>query len=161
MYNGIDDQRPLALGVVSLSVIVALMASIWPMAGWASWLRPELAIMIVMYWIIIAPFRIGMTFAFCLGLAVDILEGAVLCQNALALTLVAYGVSLLRQRISMLSIAEQSAVIFLLVVLQHFVNFWVHSLTGGIYFSMAFLLPALVSAILWPLVKLSLDRLRL
>ena len=161
MYNGIDDQRPLALGVITVSVLIALTAAIWPMAGWASWLRPELATMIVMYWIIVAPFRVGMTFAWCLGIAVDILEGAVLCQNALALTLVAYGVSLLRQRISMLSIAEQSAVVFLLVVLQHFVNFWVHSLTAGIYFNIAFLVPALVSAILWPLVKLCLDRLRL
>ena len=108
MYNGIDDQRPLAVGVVLSSAVFAFMIAVWPLAGWASWLRPELATMVVIYWILVAPFRLGMLFAWFIGLGVDVLEGAVLGQNALALTVVAYAVVVLHQRISFLSIAEQS-----------------------------------------------------
>ena len=156
-----DNQQLMPWGIVALSVAFSLTAAAWPMPGWASWLRPEFAALTVIYWVLVAPFRLGMLFAWCLGLMLDILEGAVLCQNALGLTVLAYLVFLLHQRLRMFSLFEQASAVFVLVGIHQLIGYWVHGLTGSSYHSLAFLLPALVSAIIWPLFKLGFDRLRL
>jgi rod shape-determining protein MreD len=48
-----------------------------------------------------------------------------------------------------------------LVGIHQLIGYWVNGLTGGSNHTLAFLIPALMSAIIWPLVRLSLDRLRL
>ena len=143
------------------SAILALLVAIWPLPDWASWLRPELAACIVIYWVVCAPFRIGMFHAWVLGLLLDVLEGAVFGQNALALTVVAYLAFLLNHRLAMFSLLEQALAVFVLIGIHQLIGYWVHGLTGSTYYSMAFLVPALTSAILWPVLKISLDRFRL
>lgn len=161
MMRGMENQQDMPWGIVALSVVIVLTAAVFPMPSWAGWLRPEFAAITVIYWVISAPFRIGMVFAWCLGLAVDILEGAVLCQNALGLTVLAYLSFLLHQRLRMFGLFEQASSIFVLVGIYQLIGYWVQGLTGGTYHSLAFLVPALISAILWPVFKLSFDRLRL
>ncbi len=161
MIRAMDNQQLMPWGIVALSVALSLTAAASPMPGWASWLRPEFAAMTIIYWVLVAPFRLGMLFAWCLGLMLDILEGAVLCQNALGLTVLAYLVFLLHQRLRMFSLFEQASVVFVLMGIHQLIGYWVHGLTGSSYHSLAFLLPALVSAIVWPMFKLGFDRLRL
>ena len=88
----------LPLFIVFLTSILALLASVWPMPDWALWLRPELTVMLVVYWIMTHPFRIGMIYAWVMGCLLDVLTGSTLCQHALALTIVAYLVFLFHQR---------------------------------------------------------------
>lgn len=161
MTRGMETTQNLPWGIVSMTVIVSLSAAMLPMSEWAGWLRPEFAAMIVIYWVITAPFRIGMVFAWCLGLVLDVLEGVVLCQNALGLTVLAYLSFLLHQRLRMFGLFEQASSVFVLIGIHQLIAYWVHGLTGGSYYSLAFLIPALVSAILWPMFKLVLDRLRI
>ena len=61
----------------------------------------------------------------------------------------------------MFSLFEQASVVFVLMGIHQLIGYWVHGLTGSSYHSLAFLLPALVSAIVWPMFKLGFDRLRL
>ena len=76
-------------------------------------------------------------------------------------TVLAYVCFLLHQRLRMFGVFEQAASVFVLVGIHQLIGYWVHGLTGGNYHTLAFLIPALVSALIWPLVRLSLDRLRL
>ena len=161
MIRGIDSPEVMPWGVVAMSVVAALIFAVWPLSDWAQWLRPEFAAVIVIYWVVAAPFHIGMFFAWCLGLSMDLLEGVVLSQNALGLTVLAYVCFLLHQRLRMFGVFEQAASVFVLVGIHQLIGYWVHGLTGGSYHTLAFLIPALISALIWPLVRLSLDRLRL
>ncbi len=159
MNHAAEDSQTASWFLVVFTAAISLLGAVWPLAIWASWLRPELAAMTVVYWVINSPFKIGMVYAWSLGLAVDVLEGAVLGQNALGLTVLAYLCFLLHQRLRMLSVVEQAFSVFILVGIYQLIGYWVHGLTGGNYYSMAFLIPALVSALLWPWMKLTLDRL--
>ena len=79
----------LPLTLLLLSSLLVLLLSVWPMPGWALWLRPELPLLLVVYWILALPFRLGMVYAWLMGLGLDLLTGSLLGQHALALTLVA------------------------------------------------------------------------
>lgn len=161
MIRAMENQQQVPWTVLAITVAFALTMAVWPMPGWAVWLRPEFAAMTVVYWVLSIPFRLGMFFAWCLGLAIDVLQGVMLGQNALGLTVLAYLGFLLHQRLRMFSLFEQASAVFVLVGIYQLIGYWVHGLTGGGNHSLAFLIPALVSAIVWPMYKLVVDRLRM
>ncbi|MBT8149265.1 MAG: rod shape-determining protein MreD [Gammaproteobacteria bacterium] len=155
-----ESQAKFSWLLLLLASLVALLASIWPLAVWAVWIRPEFVALLVVYWVLFAPFRVGMVYAWCMGLVLDLLSGNVLCQEALALTIVAYLVYLFHQRLRMYALLQQSLSVFALVCLYQFIEYWIHGVTGGGYASAALFLPALSSAVCWPFTRLLLDRLR-
>ena len=150
-------ELPLMLVVASSLFVLAL--AVWPLPGWAKSLRPELPLMLVVYWIVSQPFRIGMIYAWLLGVTLDLLTGSVLCQHALALTIVAYLVFLFHQRTAVYSMTQQGFALFGLVALYHLLNYWIYGLTGGAHLDFSILLSALTSALLWALFRTVLDAL--
>tara|TARA_B100000767_G_scaffold155812_1_gene146514 strand:+ start:1028 stop:1513 length:486 start_codon:yes stop_codon:yes gene_type:complete len=157
MTPSVADDTPRSKLTLSLAIVIILLLSIYPLPLWGQWLRPEFAVLAVIYWIMLAPFQLGMTLAWFIGLALDILEGGVLGQNALALTIIAYICALSHQQLKMFSLGAQSLAVLVLVLIYQLTAYWVNSLTGGSFESMMFLLPAVISALLWPLVKLVFD----
>lgn len=158
MIPAVDEQQSIHWGGLALLSLVVLLAAVWPVSTWAQWLRPEFCAMLVMYLVLAIPFRIGMGFAWGLGLVLDVLEGAILGQNALSLTVVAYLCFLLHTRIRLFSQLEQMLSIFVLVGINQLVGNWIQGLTGVRYYDLAFLLPALTSALLWPWMLVVLNR---
>lgn len=157
-YNASAAQaQELPLTIVVAGSVLALLIAVWPLPGWALWLRPEVVVMLVVYWIITHPFRIGMIYAWLMGCLLDLLTGSTLCQHALALTIVAYLVFLFHQRTIMYSMLQESCMVFGLVALYHLLNYWIYGLTGGAYFDAAFLLSALSTALLWSGFRVTLD----
>ena len=145
-------------GCVATSSAVSLILALVPLHPTVMYFRPEIVALIAIYWVITVPFSVGMVYAWALGLVVDIAEGAVLGQNALALAIIAYIAGVLHQRFRMFSLWQQTLSVFLLVVIHQFINHWVQSISGNRTDSMAFLLPAIPSALLWPLIPALLGR---
>lgn len=146
--------------VIALSVAIALLLNIVPLPLWAQWGRPEFVALVLLYWIIALPERVGIVIAWSVGLLQDIVEGAPLGQNALALAVLAYLALLLYQRLRMYTPLQQAGVIFVLVGLNQLLCNWVQTLTGTVSPNLLFLLPAMVSALLWPLLSEFLRLLR-
>ncbi|MEE8057176.1 MAG: rod shape-determining protein MreD [Pseudomonadales bacterium] len=136
--------------VIVLTLVVALWLSILPLPLWAQWVRPELVAMVLIYWVIALPERVGIGIAWLVGLIQDIVEGAMLGQNALALSVLAYLALILYQRLRMFTPVQQATVIFVLIGMNQLLCHWVQTLGGTISPNLLFLLPALVSALLWP-----------
>ncbi|HCH20308.1 MAG: rod shape-determining protein MreD [Cellvibrionales bacterium] len=157
MSPSVADDKPQSKFTLSIVIIGILLLSIYPLPVWVQWLRPEFAALAVIYWVMLAPFQLGMTLAWFIGLSIDLLEGGVLGQHALALTIIAYICALSHQQLKMFSLGAQVLAVFLLVFIYQLITYWVNSLTGGSFNSMLFLLPALMSALFWPLLKLILD----
>ena len=80
--------------------------------------------------------------------------------NALSLAVVAYLSLVLYQRLRLFNMWQQAAVVFVMVGINELVGQWVHNLTGIGSRSLFFLLPALISALLWPAVMTLLRHLR-
>lgn len=130
------------------------------MPGWLQWARPEWVALVLIYWVIALPQRVGVTVAFFAGGFLDVLEGSILGQHALALVVLAYVATLLHERLRMFVVWQQAMMVFVLVGINQLVCQWVHSLGTLGDRSMAFLLPAVVSALFWPWVFTSLRQLR-
>ena len=116
--------------------------------------------MVLIYWVIALPERVGIGIAWMTGLVQDIVEGAMLGQNALALAVLAYLGLILYQRLRMFTPMQQGGVVFVLVGLNQLLSHWVQTLAGAVSTDLLFLLPAMVSALLWPLLSAFLRMLR-
>ena len=95
-----------------------------------------------------------------LGVGLDVLEGAVLGQNAFALVVVALLSLTLYQRLRVYSLWQQASVVFVLIGINQLICQWVQNLEGAGAGSLLFLLPAFSSALLWPVVLHTLRGLR-
>ncbi|MCR8921585.1 rod shape-determining protein MreD [Dasania sp. GY-MA-18] len=136
--------------VIVVSIVLALLLSIMPMPFWAQWGRPEWLAMVLIYWVIALPERVGIGIAWLSGLVLDIIEGTPLGQNAFALAVIAYVALVLYQRMRMYTPWQQAGVLFILIGVHQLIGHWVQTLIGVISPNLLFLLPALVSALLWP-----------
>lgn len=136
--------------VMYLSFLVALMLSALPLPESLQWWRPEWVVLVLLYWIVALPMRVGLGTAWVLGIVLDLLEGSLLGLNALALTIVAYVMLLVYQRIRMFSWIQQVLFVFALVALNQIIAHWVKGILGVSSQTLMFLVPAFVSAILWP-----------
>jgi rod shape-determining protein MreD len=124
------------------------------------WARPEWVTLVLIYWVIALPQRIGVVASFCVGLALDLLEGGVLGQNALSLSVVAYLALVLYQRLRLFNVWQQAGVVFVMVGINDLVGQWVQNLMGLGSQNLFFLIPALLSALLWPAILTLLRHLR-
>jgi rod shape-determining protein MreD len=133
-----------------------LLLSVAPLPDFMEVGRPLWPALILTYWVLALPHRVGMTTAWLLGLGVDVLYGTLLGQNALILTLITFLVLSLHQRLRMFPMWQQSLVLLVVFGLAQLVQLWLNALTGNRPPTLAFVLPALVSALLWPWVSVFL-----
>lgn len=154
------DQQPSGYGVILLTFLAAYVLAVLPLPQWLLWGRPEWVALTLVYWTIALPHRVGMMTSLLLGVGLDVLEGAVLGQNAFALVVVALLSLTLYQRLRVYSLWQQAGVVFVLIGINQLICQWVQSLEGAAVNSRLFLLPAVSSALLWPVVLLSLRGLR-
>ena len=107
--------------------------------------------MVLIYWAMALPYRIGIGFAWFAGLILDILEGSILGLNAMALVIIAYVTLSLHLRLRMFSSLQQAGLVLALVGLNLMLCHWLQILTGQTVTSnQMFLMAALTSAVIWP-----------
>ena len=144
---------------MALSALVALALTILPLPSLIQAFRPDFLVLVVFYWSIASPRAGGLTLAFMAGLALDVIQGVVLGQHALALTLMAAWAIYLRLRLRVFSLLSQSLTIFALLTGYQFVLFWVDGATGNPVTTLTRWLAPIIGGLLWPLVAGILSRL--
>ncbi len=153
--------RANAFWIVLLSFAIAFLLAIVPFPEWAMNYRPQWVVMVLIYWAMALPYRVGIGFAWVTGVMVDILEGSMLGLNALALTVLVYITLNLHQRLRMFSAVQQSLLVLALTGLHMLMVHWMKIATNQTVSSnLFFLLGALSSAFLWPWVFVFLRQLR-
>lgn len=135
--------------VIALSFGVAFMLTMLPLPDWAAYWRPEWATMVLIYWCMALPERVGVTTGWLVGLFLDVIHGAVLGQYALALSLIAYFTLSLHQRLRIYPLLQQSLVVLVLVLMQQLLITWIRGFLGQSPDNLAHWLPSLSSMLLW------------
>lgn len=130
--------------------IIGLVLSQIPMPDFMTWARPEWVVLVLIYWVMALPYRIGIGSAFAVGLVMDLVRGSVLGLNALSMTIIAFLVLMLYKRMRMFPLWQQSCLILVLVGINQLLFHWMQGVTGTTSDSLLFLLPALISALVWP-----------
>ena len=155
------DQRTNATWVVYLTFVVAFLLAVVPFPEWAMTYRPQWVAMVLIYWAMALPYRVGIGFAWVTGLLVDILDGSLLGLNAVALAIIAYITLSLHQRLRMFSSLQQSAVVLAMTGLYLMMTHWMKiAADQAVTSDLLFLLGALSSAFLWPWVFVLLRQMR-
>ncbi|WP_104201760.1 rod shape-determining protein MreD [Billgrantia saliphila] len=133
-----------------LTLLLALSLQVMPLAeGWQIW-RPDWLGLMLIYWCMSAPDRVGVLHGFVLGLLLDLIEAAPLGQNALLLSLLAFLAALVYPRFRAYSLLQQALLVLVLLGLVQLVEQWLRTLFGSFSMHLAFLLPSLIGAVLWP-----------
>lgn len=150
------SSRPSRGWIVWLTFIAGLLLTISPLPQFMEILRPMWLALLMAFWSLALPQKIGMVTAWLLGLCIDVLYGTLLGQNALILTLITFLVLSLQQRMRTFPMWQQSLIVLVVFGLAQLVQLWLSALTGNRQPTLALLLPALVSALLWPWVSFGL-----
>lgn len=138
-------------GPMIFSLLIGLLLNLLPLPHWLSVARPDVLVIIVLYWSIMNPRVGGLILAFLVGLTLDAFKGVVLGQHALALCLVSAIAIKLHLRIRVFPILHQALTLFWLLVLYQFVLFWIDGATGHAITNYARWLPAFTGAATWPI----------
>jgi rod shape-determining protein MreD len=145
-------------GRIFFTVLLALFLSVVPVPSWFDAARPAFLVLTVLYWSIAVPRAGGLTLGWIAGLALDIFQGSVLGQHALALTLVTYIAVREHQKIRSKPVFQQSLIVMGLLFIYEFVVFAIDGWTGHVLFGPLRWLQILTGAILWPLAAALLGR---
>jgi len=150
--------------VIALTFLVAMVLAVLPMPEMfpveIGYLRPEWVVLVLIYWVIALPQRVGIVIAWMVGFLTDVLLGSLLGQHAMSFVVVAYIAVSLYQRLRMFSIWQQSLVVFAIVGLNQLINFGIESIAGLTVWNLWYLLASVMSAFLWPWIYLLLRYLR-
>ena len=152
--------KPGGQTIIIGTFIIGFALGQFPMPDFAEWWRPEWVAMIVIYWIMALPQRFGIGSAWLVGLVLDVLKGTVLGINALSLTIIAFITLLLYKRMRMFPLWQQAMMVFVLVGINQLVFHWLQAIAGTTGDSLKFLIPALISALIWPWVFVLLRSIR-
>lgn len=136
--------------VIWLTFLIALTLSTLPMPDSLEWGRPEWVALTLIYWVVALPHRVGIWTGWILGLLVDILLGSLLGIHAISLAIVAFMAQRLHQRIRMFPLWQQAFIVLVLVGIHQMLLHWSQLALGSGSDSLAFLLPSVVSCLLWP-----------
>ncbi len=148
-------------GVVILIVfIIALGLYVMPLPVWAQDFRPQWVNLALIYWCMALPQRVGVGSAWTLGLFEDVLRGTLLGQHALGLSLTAYMMLNLHQRIRIFPLWQQSLVVFVLLLVERLLSLWVIGATGQPMPTLWYWVPTIMGMLLWPWVFIILRDIR-
>lgn len=145
--------QPLLLPVnpvfIGASLVAGLALNMLPL-GRVVW-TPDILMLLVVFWSVHQPQRIGMGVAFGLGLCMDVHQSALLGRHALAYTVLAYGAIAMHRRLPWFSVPSQALQVLPLFVLAHVIELLLGMLSGGIFPGVTGLLAPCLEALLWPL----------
>lgn len=136
--------------LIVLSFALALMLAAVPLPPWAAPYRPEWVTMVLIYWCLALPERVGVGAGWTAGLLLDVMGGSLLGQHALAFAIVAYLILRLYQRIRLFPLWQQALSILILIALEQMISLWIRGITGKPPQTWIYWMPALTSMLLWP-----------
>ena len=133
-----------------LSVLVALILTVLPLPPWLDVVRPAFLVLTVIYWSVNAPRAGGLAIGFFAGLLLDVFQGPVLGEHALALSLITYVAVREHQRIRSKPAIQQALIVFAALILYEVVLFMIDGWTGNPVTSPLRWVHTVTGALIWP-----------
>ena len=144
-----------------LSLLLALLLGLLPLPDVIVPLRPYWLGLVLIYWLLETPDRVGMGMAFLVGLLGDLAFGTLIGEQALRLVVIAFIVQRFRARLRFFPLWQQSTAVFALLMNDRVIASGVRMAIGEGLPRWPFWLSPLVALALWPWLALLFDTLRL
>lgn len=147
--------------LLPVSVLLALLLGMLPLPEALQPLRPYWLALVVAYWIIEAPERVGLTFAFLCGLLADLAWGGLLGEQSLRLLVMAFILDRFRSQLRFFPLPQQMLAIGALLLNDRMIQAFLHLVFGKPQLPASYWLAPLLGMLLWLPLYLVLDTLRL
>jgi len=144
---------------IILTFSLAILLELMTLPYMVLFLRPEWIVLVLLYWLIRHPEKIGIATGASIGFLMDIISGSYFGINMLSMSLISYLVLIMHKRLKMFPISQQSIFVFFIVGIQLMVVYTLKSTIGSSDASMSYLWQALSSALIWPVILIISDRL--
>ncbi|THT99362.1 rod shape-determining protein MreD [Lampropedia puyangensis] len=144
--------RPAKTSFMVMSLVLALCIELVPL-GPLPW-RPDVLLVVIAFWALYQPQRMGITVAFLLGLAMDVHAASLLGQHALAYIVAVYWIQGARNRLLWYPSSIQQAILLLVpfaiaAALQALTG-W---LSSHVLPQVTTVFALILQAVLWPFVR--------
>lgn len=146
--------------VIYLSLVVGLVLMILPLPEWVQIYRPNWVALILIYWSMALPKKVGLWFAFFTGLILDTSQGTLLGQHTLALVVVIFLNLNFYQQVRVLALVQQAMYVFSLLLINQVIIAWVEGILARPTPIMAFFAAPLIGMLIWPWVFVVLRDIR-
>lgn len=146
--------------VIFLSLIVGLILMILPLPESVQTYRPHWVALMLIYWSMALPERVGLWIAFISGIVVDASQGTLLGQHALALIIIVSINLNFYQRIRVMALVQQALYVFVLLIIGQAVIVWIEGIMGSPTPIINFFGAPFIGMLIWPWVYITLRDIR-
>jgi rod shape-determining protein MreD len=132
---------------IALTLTLALAANLLP-TTYTPFI-PDWVAVLLAFWGIREPRRVAMGVAFMLGVVMDVANGSVMGQHALAYVLLAYFATSISRRVLWFPLGEQALHVLPLLLLSQFVQLAARLIGGADFPGWSFFAGPLLATLLW------------
>ena len=154
MPRGSELLLPVNPLFIWFSLFMALALNMLPWGRMAG--MPDFLAVALVFWNVHQPRRVGVGVAFTLGLLMDVHQGALLGQHALAYTLLSFFAITVHRRLLWFTVPSQAVQIVPLFVAAHTVSLLVRMIAGAGFPGWTLVLAPLAESLMWPLASMLL-----
>ena len=141
---------PVRSAFIVFTFIAALLVNLLPWSGWWLLIKPDFVALVVLYWCIQQPRKVGFASAWLLGMVMDVAEGSLFGQHALAYSVLAFGGIVLHRRVLMFTMRDQILHVLVLLLVNDIMVLAVRMLAGAGFPGVMYFIGSLAAAALWP-----------
>ncbi len=145
---------PVNSAFILLSLAGAFLLNLQPLGGWTG--VPDFVALVLVFWSVHQPQRVGIGVAFFFGLCMDVNQAALLGQHALAYTALSFFAITIHRRLLWFSVPSQAVQVLPLFLAAHAIELALRMAAGGVFPGFNVLLAPLVEATLWPVISVIL-----
>lgn len=136
------------------TLVLAMMVNMLPL-GRLPWM-PDLLAVVLVFWSVHQPLRVGVIASFLFGLAIDVHQASLLGQHALAYTTLSYFAITIHRRLLWFTVPSQAIQVLPLFAAAHGIELAIRMLAGGAFPGALIVLAPVLEAALWPVVSVLL-----
>jgi len=140
---------PVRAGFITLTLVAALLVNLLPWSGAALWIKPDFVALVVLYWCIEQPRKVGFVAAWLLGLFMDIADGSLFGQHALAYSILAYAGIVLHRRVLRFSGTPQVLHVVPLLLMNDLIVLAIRLAAGAEFPGFLYFAGSFVAGALW------------
>ena len=134
---------------IFITLILAMCLRILPLPENLAMLNPDWGLLVLIYWSLAVPERIGIGYAWIFGILTDVLMGRLFGQYALSYSLIIYLVLLWHRQLRQFPLSQQSIFIFVCLLISQTLLFWFENLKMPSQLHNTFWLPVLTGTASW------------
>jgi len=139
-----------SMTMIVITFLIAFYLSIVPMPEWAEGYRPPWVSLVLLFWCIAVPDRVGVASGWLVGISLDALSGVTLGENALTMAVLAWITLHIYKLLRVFPIWQQALVILAMLLLQNLLSFWIRSSFDQMPNTWVYWAPPLIGAVIWP-----------